>query len=458
MSDAGPGLPEGPLDLLAKAALAPPEIAIAAWRDWRRDFSLDETPWNEVRMLASIAPRLKWLERDAGIAPRILGIRKFLYAQTQMCLMGAMEGMRILSAAGIPIMLMKGAARIARDPVAAQERLVRDVDVLVPFEDKTKAFDLLHAAGWGFKPSAKWQDFWRDIDETSHHAWSFAKGNAEIDLHHHSNHLNRLIDDDAGLWRRAEPMEWREIRLFVPSTTDNLLMSVVHGLRWSRDHAADWTVDACASIDTEHVDWPLFVAEIKARKLEAVAGSGLRYLRETLKKPIPADVMAALEAGITPQQLAEFAHYIAAPMARDLSEAAATFDMNMERLSQSREDNLAALHDSSLRVELSAAPNAPMKIDVASLGDAVGNLRVVVRLKTGLPSGTKLIGSLSLMGLLLDHAFTETGLGGHDDDECELTFSVFLPLVRQHGAKTLLFVAGIAGAATPLYWHREFTA
>ena len=91
------GLPRGPLDLLAKAALAPPEIAREAWSEWRRGIRLDETPWNEVRMLGSIAPRLKWLEKDASIAPRILGIRKFLYAQTQMCLMGAMDGLRALS-------------------------------------------------------------------------------------------------------------------------------------------------------------------------------------------------------------------------------------------------------------------------------------------------------------------------------------------------------------------------
>lgn len=461
MSDPGPGLPRGPLDLLAKAALAPPEIAKEAWLEWRRNFSIDETPWNEVRMLASMAPRLRWLESDASIAPRIQGIRKFLYAHTQMCLMGAMEGMSTLNAASIPIMLMKGAARIARDPTAAQERLVRDVDVLVPFKDKSRAFDVLHASGWGYKSSAQWQDFWRDVDETSHHAWSFAKGNAEIDLHHHSNHLNRLIGDDDPLWRRAESLNWRGLAVFVPAANDNLLMSIVHGVRWSKDQAADWTIDASASIDGGRVDWPVFVAEAKSRKIEAVAVSGLRYLSNALKKPVPADAVAELEGAITPLQLSEMEHYVAAPMARDFPEAASAYSMSVERLSERRKardwENHAA-QETRLRIELPFVPNAPCKISIADLDGHAGSLKLSVQLRSGLPSGTKLLGSLGIMGLLLDHAFAETGSSEQAEGSCEFTFTVNLPLLRERGATTVLFVAGVSGEATPLYWHREFKA
>lgn len=461
MSDAGPGLPSGPLDLLAKAALAPPEVAKEAWLEWRRNYSIDATPWNEVRMLASMAPRLKWLESDASIAPRIQGIRKFLYAHTQMCLMGAMEGMRTLNDASIPIVLMKGVARIARDPAAAQERLVRDVDVLVPFKDKSRAFDVLHASGWGFKPSARWQDFWRDIDETSHHAWSFTKGNAEIDLHHHSNHLNRLVGDDDLLWRRAEALNWRGLPVFVPAASDNLLMSIVHGVRWSKDQAADWTIDASASIDSGGVDWAAFVAEAKSRKVEAVAVSGLRYLSNALGKPVPADVIAELEDAVTPMQLSEMEHYVAAPMARDFPEAASAYSMSVERLSERRKTRVSEngpAQEGRLHIEIPFVANAPCKISIADLDGHAESLKIVVQLRSELPKGTKLLGSVGIMGLLLDHALTETGSREQADGSCEFTFSVNVPLLKERGATTVLFVADVSGEATPLYWHREFKA
>ncbi|MFO0993048.1 MAG: nucleotidyltransferase family protein [Hyphomicrobiales bacterium] len=375
--------------------------------------------------------------------------------------MGAMEGMRTLNGASIPILLMKGAARIARDPTAAQERLIRDVDVLVPFKDKSRAFDMLSASGWGYKPSARWQDFWRGIDETSHHAWSFTKGNADIDLHHHSNHLNRLVGDDDLLWQRAKSLNWRGLPVFVPAASDNLLMSIVHGVRWSKEQAADWTIDASAAIDSGGVDWPAFVTEAKSRKVEAVAVSGLRYLSNALGKPIPADAIAELEDAVTPMQLSEMEHYVAAPMARDFPEAASAYSMSVERLSERRKTRVSesgAAEERQLRIEFPFVANAPCKIAIADLGDHAESPKIVVQLRSGLPSGTRLLGSVGIMGVLLDHAFAETRSGEQADGSCEFTFSVNLPLLRARGATAILFVAGVSGDATPLYWHREFKA
>jgi hypothetical protein len=453
------GLPRGPLDLLAKAALAPPEIAREAWAEWRRGYTLDETPWNEVRMLGSIAPRLKWLEKDASIAPRILGIRKFLYAQTQMCLMGAMDGLRALSDAGIPFMLLKGAARIARNPAAAQERLVRDVDILVRPEHKDKAFAVLRESGWAFNAAGRWQAFWHALDETaSHHAWALAKGTSEIDLHHFSNYLNRLLGDDEALWRRAEALEWRGLPIFVPSPTDNLLLSLVHGVRWSKDEAADWTVDASASIDGGLVDWPVFDAEVKARKLEFAAVTGLRYLKDALDKPIPSDLLATLAARATAQQRAEYLWYAAAPMPRDLAETAAARDMARRRFIRTRDDAAVKGRDFTLVFKADLRPNVPTKFDIAEQDPAIANLRILMRFNTSLPRGTRVFGAIGIMGLLFDHAYVPVVGNENGGNSCELAFNVLLPLLRQRGIKNLQFIAGIAGQTTPFIWNKNFKA
>ena len=452
MSNDTSGPLTGPLDLLAKAALAPPDVAKMAWRQWRDNFSLDETPWNQVRMLASVAPRLNWLERDASVAPRVQGIRKFLYAHTQTCLMGAIPGMKALNAAGVPIMLIKGAARIARNPAAAQERLIRDVDILIPFAEKSRAFEVIHDLDWRFKPSEQWQEFWRGVDETNHHAWALAKGNAVIDLHHSSNVLNRLVGDDAGLWNRAETVEWHGISLFVPTVADNLVISLVHGMRWSMDNAADWTIDACALMDGGAVDWSVFVSEVELRRLQAVTVPALDYLRETLGKLVPADVIAVLRGGITPMQLSEMERYTTAPTTRNFHEIDTAYAMSLERLTAHGDQQGG--HRARMQIDLSFVQNEPYTIGIESILDDTKHLELTVRLKTDLPPGTKLLGTLGILGLLMDRTVAETTTEG----TCDVTFSVFAPLLRKRGVKNLVFIAGLLGTATPLYWNRAFTA
>lgn len=297
------------LDLLAKAALAPLDEALAAWRTWRSEFDIDATPWAEVRMLGAVAPRIERLEPDSRIRPRVSGIRKFLWVNSQMCLKTAIGGLAALNRADVPLMLMKGAARIARDPGSAQERLIRDVDVLVPLGREVNAFSALEADGWGLVPEP-WQISRRRLAPVAGlHAWSLNKGKAEIDLHHFSNNLNRLAGDDDGLWSRGEVLLWAGCEVMVPSPADALLMAIAHGVRWSVDGAADWAVDACGLLDQGHVDWGVFVAETRNRLLQVAALTGLEYLETALGRKIPEFVSRDLATGITPLLVEEFKQY-----------------------------------------------------------------------------------------------------------------------------------------------------
>jgi len=297
------------LDLLARAALAPLDEAVVAWRTWRSEFDIDATPWAEVRMLGAVAPRIEQLEPDSLIRPRVGGIRKFLWVNSQMCLKTAIGGLAALNRADVPLMLMKGAARIARDPGSAQERLIRDVDVLVPLGQEAHAFSVLEADGWGLVPEP-WQISRRQLAPVAGlHAWSLKKGEAEIDLHHFSNNLNRLAGDDDGLWSRGESLRWSGAEVMVPSPADALLMAIVHGVRWSVDGAADWTVDACGLLDQDRIDWSVFVAETRNRLLQVAALTGLRYLETALGREIPEAVSRDLATGVTPLLVEEFRQY-----------------------------------------------------------------------------------------------------------------------------------------------------
>jgi hypothetical protein len=443
LNAAAPGLPTGPLDLLAKAALAPPDVARPAWSEWRRGYSLDETPWNEVRMLGAIAPRLKWLEADAGIAPRILGIRKFLYAKTQTCLLAGMDGLRALASARIPLVLLKGVARIARDPAAAQERLVRDIDVLVPFDQKGRAFAVLRDAGWRFSASGQWQSSWHAMDDAaSHHAWALAKGNGEIDLHHFSNYLNRLIGDDDGLWRRATPIDWRGISVLLPAATDNLIVCTAHGLRSSTESTADWAIDACATIAGAAIDWDLLVAEVRRRQLDAIMLVGLRYIKEVLQKPVPAAVLHDLAATARAEQWRELAYYAAAPMPRNDEDNFAALAMATARClgnGPKRASGDPAGRKFALRLPVEALP-LTVQLDVGQFHGATGLLELELDLDVHceLPPGTGITADWGIMGLFLDRtAGTVSGTrpgGCH----CRLNLRAHSRLLARRGVGKLV--------------------
>jgi hypothetical protein len=184
---------------------------------------------------------------------------------------------------------------------------------------------------------------------SSHHAWSFSKGASEIDLHHVSNHLNRLRGDDDGFWKRAIPTVWQGKSVCIPSAADALLIALIHGVRWSQDRSADWTVDACALLDEGPLDWSVFLQEVRARQIQAHVYTGLAYLRDALVKSIPTEVMASLLSEATEGQWREFAFYSTVASAQTLEHGQIALEMALSR-ARARKRELP------LPVQASAAP------------------------------------------------------------------------------------------------------
>jgi len=276
---AAQGWPLKSHDLLLRAACGDTQ----AWEQWSREFGLDRASWSEVRLLASVAKVIP--------EARLQGIRRFVWVRTQMQLLPVVAALQNLERAGIELLLLKGAARIAVDPTAAAERLVRDVDVLVPVVQAEQALSLLQDDGWAL---SGWQQRLREVHPiSSHHAWAVTRGTGELDLHHFSNFLNRDEHADDGMWSRATQVEWRGLRVRVPSATDGLLLAILHGVRWSQERASDWVLDAVGYL-REGVQWDTLEQEARDRQVESIVHAGLTYLRDRLCCVVPESTIMAL--------------------------------------------------------------------------------------------------------------------------------------------------------------------
>ena len=200
--------PEDQIRLL-KVALAEPEIAEPAWSEWIAHRNLDTASWTEARLLATASKRVREFDPTSPLLRRLEGIRRFMWANTQLNINSARPLLVTLCDAGVRLMLLKGAARLALDPQSSADRYFTDIDVLVHLDDWPKTLELAKSHGcrtlFGQPFSPKFFPY--------HHSMEIqADGGALIDLHHLALFMCRNAGDDDNLWRRARSATFRGLQ------------------------------------------------------------------------------------------------------------------------------------------------------------------------------------------------------------------------------------------------------
>jgi hypothetical protein len=301
--------------LLLTAALADPTEAPAAWREWLARRDLDDASWAEVRLLSTVARRMARFE-GSPVLPRIQGIRRFVWTRTQMCLAKTRPLLTALSKAGLRMMLIKGAARLALEPSCAADRFMNDVDILVHLEDWRAALDVAHREGWrawmhgipdkslrGSRPGPHSFPYQHAVDfrmpGPSHLDGS-------VDLHSFALLVCRNVGDDDRLWARAVPVVLQGIGFLVPCPTDQLMLTLAHGLLFDPNPVADWALDASALVRFGTIDWDLLEAETAARDIDPYIASTLTFLNERLRVDVPAGTLARVTGRVREPFLSEF--------------------------------------------------------------------------------------------------------------------------------------------------------
>ncbi|MCX7429152.1 MAG: nucleotidyltransferase family protein [Planctomycetia bacterium] len=283
--------PAGSLDqLLQAAALADEGGARIAWRQWAQRQDLDNVRFNEMRLLAAVAPRLETLGQAHPARDRIAGIERMLWSRSQIVLRDVRPALESLHQARIGMLLIKGAARIARNPAAIKTRVLNDVDVLVRPDQFRRAFDILDAAGWRSTGtgSAKFQRA-----RLGHvHGVNLIRGSlADVDLHRSALHPpHASLEEDAGIWTRSDGGLLAGFPVRVPSATDTVIVALAHAALDGHT-TSDWVLDVVDAIDSGLVDWELTQQIVKRRQLDVAAAVALTYLAERLQRPVPVEVL-----------------------------------------------------------------------------------------------------------------------------------------------------------------------
>lgn len=276
-------------ELLLRATLGPDAAAAEAYERWRDQTDLATLDLASQRVLALLSERLDD-RRDDAVAEKVRRIARFTWLRTQLLLERTAPAVRALEAAGVPGMLIKGAAVLAHTDWRVARRPMDDLDVAVPRALAPAAIAVLRDCGFD-SPLA---DDARHLDERHALGFSDAAG-AQLDLHWHVLHGSLHRDADADFWAAAQPARLRDVACAVLCREDALLQAVTQGAEYSETHPLRWAADAAELLrGAPAFDWDRVVQQARRHRVTRALREALDVLADVTAEPVPAEVRTAL--------------------------------------------------------------------------------------------------------------------------------------------------------------------
>jgi hypothetical protein len=358
--------------LLLRAAIGPADDAPAAYAQWRDTVDLDTLEPGGVRMLPLLTARAEALG-DAEAMDRIGKVVRFAWLRTQMLISAVLPGVEALIRAGLPVVLVKGAAVVAHSGGAWQLRPMDDLDVAVPREGAVRAARALLAAGLtapGLPADPGTSRLFEQV-----HALDFrAAPGAELDLHWQVIHGSLHPTASGEFFDRAVPAPLRDMNLRALAREDTLLEVLVHGARPSDKRSLQWAGDAALLLqgrpDGSPLDWELLARTAVRHRVQAVVGAALAELRTVAPQHVPAALPAALAEPATGRSggagergnWREFVARRTPPGERPSLGAVAEFARELVGVERARElpARLATLAPAGRRAATPAPPHPPL--------------------------------------------------------------------------------------------------
>lgn len=289
-------MPNAEQEILLAAALMSGERAAEAWREWKarvpvRDVYLDAASFRLLPLVfKNVAPHV-----DDDYLTVLKAAYRQAWIRNQILLRRVESVLAGLAAAGIPTLLLKGAALTEQYYRDRGVRPMGDLDVAVQPERAREAIDWLRGAGWQIGKSSS-----LEFDLRFRHGCPFRDEGAQVEVDLHWHILTECCRRDFGdaLWAAARPLRIGVAPTSALSPTDALLHVVVHGTRWNPLPPLRWIADGVVVLRLAgaDIDWPRLVALAVTTRLTLRVHRALRYLRERFDAPIPAETLAALGA------------------------------------------------------------------------------------------------------------------------------------------------------------------
>ncbi|MES2393139.1 MAG: nucleotidyltransferase family protein [Acidobacteriota bacterium] len=285
---------------LLNALLLPDDEARMAANKWLASVDIDAIEQASMRLMPLFYVRLRELEIEHPLLPLMKGIKKRAWFLNNVLMRRAGEALRVLNAAGIEAMALKGSALTIAYYRDLSSRPMGDVDLMVRPEDAAAAISALCDAGWRIETGRLAVPLYLERARKYAHAINLVHpAGQNIDLHW--SLLPYSNDADEKFWNtsRQSEIDGQPVRILSPAF--ELLHVVAHGAAWNEVSPIRWVTDARIVLrSSPEFDWDDFVSEVRKRRLSLVVGGGLDFLALHFGDDVPAKVLSELrESGAT---------------------------------------------------------------------------------------------------------------------------------------------------------------
>ena len=278
--------------LLLRACLWERDAALAAWKEWRREVpDLTSLDRGSRRLLPLAYRNLGASLTGDPDAQALRDAYRRSWTANQLVLRGAREAIDVLRAAGLEVLVLKGAALIESAYDDAGARPMADVDLAVRPEHAEEAARALSGAP-GFHPTVPEPERQLRI----RHSIAFV-GPREVEVDLHCGML-WLAGLEGEMWRDSIEGEVAGAPVRILAPADQLLQVCAHGAAWNPVHPVRWAADAFKVLERVggELDWPCLIAQAARGRLALPLRQALSCLAGELAAPVPAEALEELAA------------------------------------------------------------------------------------------------------------------------------------------------------------------
>jgi putative nucleotidyltransferase-like protein len=278
-------------ELLLQAAVRPGPAGLAAWERLRDRVDPERLDPSTLRLLPLVCDNLLRSKVDDPLLPRLRGVRRRTWLANQMLFAEAAQLIGKLAAAGVPTLLLKGAALVATIYPSPGLRPMGDLDLLVPVQLGQRALAVAQSNRWAsrYQLTPHFLSMRHAVDLVS-------PGHQHCDLHW------RLLQEsgedwEEELWAGSIEVQFQGVPTRALGATDQLVHLCAHAMRGGRVRSMlSGLADAALLLEAQPIDWERLVALSRRSGYLPHVYDALALVRRTLDAPVPEPVLAALAA------------------------------------------------------------------------------------------------------------------------------------------------------------------
>ena len=294
--------PDPATDALVKVASRPEDQARLNWRAWKSQHDIDDCTWPQYKLLARISGRLPQVDPDCPEIPRLNGMAKAMWTQSQLRLSASAKALDVLQSEGIAVCLLKSAALEASRKVPMARRITSDLDIVVRREELADALRALNDASWTWESNDLQATFHRCLSNPGvnlKHGPGDNNTEADLDLHHQPVHHPFLSAKHLDqFWESTVSAVFRGQKVLIPGHEHMLVITAMQGLRrFIPSHLSSglWPFDMMDLVAANDFDWDAAVRVAQQWRGTWQLLACLIYLEEQCQVGVPAEVIRSLE-------------------------------------------------------------------------------------------------------------------------------------------------------------------